>query len=138
DLVHLFGRAEIYARRGEFQLTAQSVEHVGRGALLQELEALKLRLQAEGLFDADRKRPLPYIPRRIGLITGNQAAARDDFTRNLFERFPTAKLVLCETFVQGPKSAPLLVAALRRMQESEDVDVLVLARGGGPFEDVLP
>lgn len=137
DMVHAFGRPEIYQRQGRFQLRVSSVEAAGRGLLMQQLEALKRRLDEEGLFDDERKKPIPFVPRRIGLITGNEAAARDDFTQNIFERFPTAKLVICETFVQGPKAAPLLVAALRRMQQVEDVDVIVLARGGGSFEDLL-
>ena len=115
DLVQCFGRPDIYAARGTFQLRVQGMEHAGRGLILQQLEALKAKLEAEGLFDESRKRPLPYLPRRVGVITGAGAAAQGDFLRNVYERFPPVKLVMIETLVQGERAAPMLVAALRRM-----------------------
>lgn len=138
DLVQCFGRPDIYTRRGTFQLRVQGMEHAGRGLILQQLEALKAKLEAEGLFDEARKRPLPYLPRRVGVITGAGAAAQGDFLRNVHERFPPVKLVMIETLVQGERAAPMLVAALRRLQQVEDVDVIVITRGGGAFEDFLP
>lgn len=138
DLVQCFGRPDIYAARGTFQLGVQGMEHAGRGLILQQLEALKAKLQAEGLFDDSRKRPLPYLPRRVGVITGAGAAAQGDFLRNVNERFPPVKLVMIETLVQGERAAPMLVAALRRMEQVDDVDVIVITRGGGAFEDFLP
>jgi exodeoxyribonuclease VII large subunit len=138
DRVQIFGRAELYAPQGAFQLKAQSIEHVGRGQLMQQLEALKQRLAAEGLFDDDRKKPIPHMPRRVGVITGADAAAQGDFLRNVFERFPPAKLVMVETLVQGERAAPMLVAALRKLERVEDVDVIVITRGGGAFEHFLP
>ena len=120
DLVQTFGRPDIYAARGTFQLRVQSMEHAGRGLILQQLEALKAKLQAEGLFDESRKRPLPFLPRRVGVITGAGAAAQGDFLRNVYERFPPVKLVMCETLVQGERAAPMIVAALRKMQKIED------------------
>jgi exodeoxyribonuclease VII large subunit len=138
DLVQCFGRPDIYAARGTFQLRVQSMEHAGRGLILQQLEALKAKLEAEGLFDESRKRPLPFLPRRVGVITGAGAAAQGDFLRNVQERFPPVKLVMCEVLVQGERAAPMIVAALRRMQQIEDVDVIVVTRGGGAFEDFLP
>ncbi|MCB0879068.1 MAG: exodeoxyribonuclease VII large subunit [Thermoleophilia bacterium] len=138
DLVQCFGRPDIYQQRGTFQLRVQGMEHAGRGLILQQLEALKAKLQAEGLFDESRKRPLPFLPRRVGVITGAGAAAQGDFLRNVYERFPPVKLVMCETLVQGERAAPMLVAALRKMQQIEDVDVIVITRGGGAFEDFLP
>jgi exodeoxyribonuclease VII large subunit len=138
DLVQCYGRPDIYTRRGTFQLRVQGMEHAGRGLILQQLEALKAKLEAEGLFDESRKQPLPYLPRRVGVITGAGAAAQGDFLRNVYERFPPVKLVMIETLVQGERAAPMLVAALRRMQQIEDVDVIVVTRGGGAFEDFLP
>ena len=138
DQVQCFGRPDIYAARGTFQLRVQSMEHAGRGLLLQQLEALKAKLEAEGLFDPARKRPLPFLPRRVGVITGAGAAAQGDFLRNVHERFPPVKLVMIETLVQGERAAAQIVAALRRMQQVEDVDVIVVTRGGGAFEDFLP
>jgi exodeoxyribonuclease VII large subunit len=138
DLVQVFGRPDIYTARGTFQLKAQSIEHAGRGLIMQQLEALRSKLQDEGLFDASRKRPLPFMPRRIGVITGAGAAAQGDFLRNIHERFPPAKLVMIETLVQGDRAAPQIVAALRRIATVEDVDVVVVTRGGGAFEDFLP
>jgi exodeoxyribonuclease VII large subunit len=138
DLVQVFGRPDIYAARGTFQLRVQSMEHAGRGLLLQQLEALKAKLEAEGLFDDARKQPLPFLPRRVGIITGAGAAAQGDFLRNVYERFPPARLVMIETLVQGDRAAPQIVAALRRIDQVEDVDVVVVTRGGGAFEDFLP
>jgi exodeoxyribonuclease VII large subunit len=138
DSVQVFGRPDIYAPFGSFQLQCQTIEHAGRGLLMQRLEALKEKLAGEGLFDASRKQPLPTIPRRIGLITGAEAAAKGDFLRNVHERYPLAKLVVCETLVQGDRAAPLLVAALRTMERVEDIDVIVISRGGGAFEHFLP
>jgi exodeoxyribonuclease VII large subunit len=138
DLVQCFGRPDIYAARGTFQLRVQGMEHAGRGLILQQLEALKAKLQEEGLFDESRKQPLPFLPRRVGVITGAGAAAQGDFLRNVYERFPPVKLVMCETLVQGDRAATMIVAALRKMQQLEDVDVIVITRGGGAFEDFLP
>jgi len=138
DLVQTFGRPDIYVARGTFQLRVTSMEHAGRGLLLQQLEALKAKLEDEGLFDESRKQPLPFLPRRIGVITGAGAAAQGDFLRNVYERFPPAKLVMVETLVQGDRAAPMIVAALRKLDRVEDVDVIVVTRGGGAFEDFLP
>lgn len=138
DLVQCFGRPDIYTARGTFQLRVQGMEHAGRGLILQQLEALRAKLQAEGLFDEERKRPLPFLPRRVGVITGAGAAAQGDFLRNVRERFPAVKLVMCETLVQGERAAPMIVAALRKMEKIDDVDVIVITRGGGAFEDFLP
>jgi exodeoxyribonuclease VII large subunit len=90
------------------------------------------------LFADERKRPLPRVPRRIGLVTGNDAAAKRDVLATIGARFPPARVLVVETYVQGPKAAPAIVEALRRLCSEPDVDVLVLARGGGSFEDLLP
>jgi exodeoxyribonuclease VII large subunit len=136
DRVHAYGRAELYAARGEFRLRALSLERFGLGDHLAALERLKAKLAAEGLFAAERKRPLPLWPRRIGLITGNDAAAKRDVLSGIQTRFPPAHVVVAETYVQGPRAAAAIVDALQRL--ADVADVIVVARGGGSFEDLLP
>jgi exodeoxyribonuclease VII large subunit len=138
DRVHVFGRPELYASRGLFQLRALSIEPVGLGAVLAGIERLRKRLAAEGLFADARKRPLPVLPRRIGLLTGSDAAAKADFLTAVAARFPAASVVVAATLVQGPQAPARLVAALRTLCAQPEVDVIVLARGGGSFEDLLP
>jgi len=138
ERVHVFGRAELFAQRGDFKLRALTIERLGLGAHLAALERLKSRLAAEGLFAVDRKRPLPLLPRRIGLVTGNDAAAKRDVLTTIQTRFPPANVLVAETYVQGPRAANDIVEALRALCEQPEVDVVVVARGGGSFEDLLP
>ncbi len=138
ERVHVFGRPELYEARGEFRLRALSVERFGIGAHLAAIERLKTKLAGEGLFAEERKRPLPRLPRRIGLVTGNDAAAKRDVLATIGARFPSARVLVAETYVQGPKAAPAIVDALRRLCAEPEIDVLVLTRGGGSFEDLLP
>jgi exodeoxyribonuclease VII large subunit len=138
ERVHVFGRAEVWAQKGELRLQVLSIERFGLGAHLAALERLKRALAAEGLFAAGRKRPLPRLPRRIGLVTGNDAAAKRDVIASVTTRFPPARLLIAETLVQGPRAATEIAAALHAVAVQEDVDVVVLARGGGSFEDLLP
>ena len=138
ERIHVFGRPELYEARGEFRLRALSIERFGIGAHLAAIERLKAKLAAEGMFAEERKRPLPRVPRRIGLVTGNDAAAKRDVLATIAARFPPASVLVAETYVQGPKAAPAIVDALHRLCGEPDVDVLVLARGGGSFEDLLP
>ena len=137
DRVHTYGRPELFEARGEFRLRALSLERFGLGDHLAALERLKTKLAAEGLFAADRKRPLPLLPARIGLVTGNDAAAKRDILTAVTTRFPPANVLVAETYVQGPRAAGAIVEALRALCR-EGVDVLVVARGGGSFEDLLP
>ena len=136
--VHVFGRPELYEQRGEFKLRALTIERFGAGAHLASLERLKATLAAEGLFSDTRKRPLPLLPRRIGIVTGNDAAAKRDVVTTIRTRFPPAAVLVAETYVQGPRAAAEIVAAIGALCEHEDVDVVVLTRGGGSFEDLLP
>jgi len=136
--VHVFGRPELYEQRGEFKLRALTIERFGVGAHLASLERLKATLAAEGLFADARKRPLPYLPRRIGIVTGNDAAAKRDVVTTICSRFPPASVLVAETYVQGPRAAAEIVAAIGALCEHPDVDVVVLTRGGGSFEDLLP
>jgi len=138
ERVHLFGRPELYEQRGEFKLRALTIERFGVGAHLASLERLKATLAAEGLFADARKRPLPYLPRRIGIVTGNDAAAKRDVVTTICSRFPPASVLVAETYVQGPRAAAEIVAAMGALCEHPDVDVVVLTRGGGSFEDLLP
>jgi exodeoxyribonuclease VII large subunit len=138
ERVHVFGRPELYEQRAEFKLRALTVERFGVGAHLAALEQLKAVLAAEGLFAEARKRPLPFLPRRVGLVTGNDAAAKRDVVTTIRSRFPPASVLVAETYVQGPRAAAEIVAAIRTLGEEPDVDVVVLTRGGGSFEDLLP
>jgi exodeoxyribonuclease VII large subunit len=137
ERVHVFGRPELYEQKGEFKLRALTIERFGVGAHLASLERLKAALAAEGLFAEARKRPLPLLPRRIGVVTGNDAAAKRDLVTTIRSRFPPASVVIAETYVQGPRAAAEIVAAIGALCEEPDVDVLVLTRGGGSFEDLL-
>jgi exodeoxyribonuclease VII large subunit len=137
ERVHVFGRPELYEQRAEFKLRALTVERFGVGAHLAALERLKTRLAAEGLFAEDRKRPLPFLPRRIGVVTGNDAAAKRDVVTTIRTRFPPASLLVAETYVQGPRATGEIVSAITALGEAPDVDVVVLTRGGGSFEDLL-
>ena len=136
--VHVFGRPELYGARGLFQLRALTIEPLGLGAVLAGIERLKRKLAAEGLFAVERKRALPLFPRRIGLLTGNEAAAKRDFLTAVAARFPAASLVVAQTYVQGPQAAAAITSTLDTLSREQDVDVIVLARGGGSFEDLLP
>src|SRR5712692_5413761 len=131
ERVHVYGRPELFEPKGELRLRALAIERFGLGEHLAALERLKLKLAAEGLFAPERKRPLPRIPRRIGLVTGNDAAAKRDVIAAVQARFPPARLLVAETFVQGPRAAAAVAEALRAVCAEPDVDVIVLSRGGG-------
>jgi exodeoxyribonuclease VII large subunit len=130
------GYLTVYAPQGKFQLVADDVALEGRGDLLEALERLKRKLAAEGLFDPARKRPIPALPRRIGLVTSRDGAAIRDFLRKVRERWP-ARVLLAPAAVQGERAPRELVAAIRALERVEDVDVIVLTRGGGSVEDLL-
>ena len=138
ERIHVFGRPELYAAKGEFRLRALSIERFGLGAHLAAIERLKQALAAEGLFDEARKRPLPSLPRRIALVTGSDAAAKRDVLTTIRTRFPPARILVAETLVQGPRAAPGIVEALQAVCREPEVDVVVLTRGGGSFDDLLP
>jgi exodeoxyribonuclease VII large subunit len=137
ERVHVYGRPELFEQRGDFRLRALSIERFGLGEHLAALERLKRKLADEGLFAAERKRPLPRFPRRIGLVTGNDAAAKRDVLTAIVNRFPPARVVVAETYVQGLRAAPAVIEALNGLC-AEGCDVIVVARGGGSFEDLLP
>ncbi|HEX7416512.1 MAG TPA: exodeoxyribonuclease VII large subunit [Steroidobacteraceae bacterium] len=136
QLVLARGRVGLYEPRGEYQLIVEHLEEAGVGALQREFERLKQKLAAEGLFDAARKRPLPLVPRRIGVITSSSGAAVRDILHVLRRRFPPAEVIIYPTAVQGAAAVPEIIAALERAAQRAECDVLILARGGGSLEDL--
>jgi exodeoxyribonuclease VII large subunit len=138
ERVQVYGRPELFAQKGDFRLRALTIERFGVGAHLVALERLKRQLAAEGVFAEERKRELPLLPRRIGLVTGNDAAAKRDVITTIHSRFPGADIVVAETYVQGPRAALGVVDALRSVCTQPGVEVVILARGGGSFDDLLP
>ncbi len=136
DAVRAHGRVSVYEAGGVYQLYADFLEPAGRGDLHQQFEELKARLEAEGLFDPARKRPLPAFPQRIGVATSADAAAWRDIKSVLERRYPLADVLLAPTLVQGPEAPSQIVCALAILDERDDVDLIILARGGGSLEDL--
>lgn len=130
------GAVSVYEARGEYQIYVQVIEPVGLGALQLAFEQLKHKLQTEGLFEASRKKPLPLLPRRIGLVTSPTGAAVRDILRVLRRRFPNAQVVLYPVRVQGEGAASEIVQAIKYFNRKRLADVLILARGGGSLEDL--
>jgi exodeoxyribonuclease VII large subunit len=129
------GRLTIYEGRGKFQMTVAELEPTGAGALALAFEQLKKKLQAEGLFDQARKRPLPFLPRRLGVVSSASGAVLHDIIRVAHRRYPIP-ILLAPTPVQGDGASIAIASALRRLAEVPDVDVIILARGGGSLEDL--
>ena len=131
------GHIGVYEARGEYQLYADQIEAVGGvGDLYRQFEALKAKLDAEGIFDTARKAPLPDFPRQIGIVTSSTAAAWQDMQNVLRRRFPLARLVLSPTLVQGKDAPRQIVKALQALNRRRDIDVIIIARGGGSMEDL--
>lgn len=136
--VLLYARVSVYEGRGEFQLIVEQMQNAGEGALRRAFDALKLRLENEGLFAASRKRPLPRLVRRIAVITSPDGAALHDILTTLKRRFPGIGVLLYPVLVQGPQAAPSIVEALTLASTRQECDVILLARGGGSLEDLWP
>ncbi|GIJ28633.1 exodeoxyribonuclease 7 large subunit [Micromonospora qiuiae] len=136
--VVLHAKPEFYAARGTLSLRADEIRQVGLGELLARLEKLKKLLAAEGLFDRARKRRPPFLPRRIGLVTGRASAAERDVLTNARRRWPAVEFRTVNVAVQGPGAVPQIVDALRVLDADPSIDVIILARGGGGIEDLLP
>ncbi len=149
ELVELRGRLGVYEQRGDLQLVVESLQRAGQGALFEQFLRLKARLEAEGLFDAARKRPLPLLPRGIGLVTSPGAAALHDVVTALRRRLPHVPVVLAPAQVQGAGAAPSMVAALQALyglaqgaaaglssRGAVTIDTILLVRGGGSIEDL--
>jgi exodeoxyribonuclease VII large subunit len=136
--VVVWAKPDFNPTRGSFALTGIEIRAVGIGELLARLERLRRELAAEGLFSPERKRALPFLPRVIGLICGRESAAQRDVQQNAERRWPAVKFRVEQVAVQGSYAAGEVIAALRRLDEDPDVEVIVIARGGGSLEDLLP
>ena len=127
-----------YAKNGSLSFSVKEIRQVGVGELLARLEALKNQLAAEGLFSADRKKPLPFLPKAVGLICGRNSDAEKDVVENAKRRFPGVRFEIREVAVQGAAAVVEVSAALKELDAHPDVDVIIITRGGGSFEDLLP
>jgi exodeoxyribonuclease VII large subunit len=132
------GKPTFYTGRGSFSLRLSEIRAVGIGELLARIERLRRLLDAEGLFDPRRKRPVPFLPATVGLITGRASAAERDVTTVAAARWPAVRFAIRNTVVQGPNAVAQIVDALRDLDADARVDVIVIARGGGSVEDLLP
>jgi len=131
-------KPSFYRGRGSFSFSCDELRPVGEGRLLAQLEQRKRLLQAEGLFDPRRKHRLPFLPRAIGLVTGADSAAERDVVENARQRWPQVRIITAHTLVQGQHAAEQVMQAVRRLDTDPRVDVIVIARGGGSIEDLLP
>ena len=136
--VVVHAKPTFWSKRGSLQLEADDIRPVGLGELLARLEQLKRVLSAEGLFAASRKKPLPFLPRTVGLICGRESAAERDVTVNARRRWPAVQFEIREVAVQGTRAVREVSAALRELDALDEVDVIIISRGGGSLEDLLP
>jgi len=136
DALEVHGAISIYEVGGQYQLYADLIRPAGEGALYQQFLRLKARLEAEGLFDPDRKRPIPEWPRRLGIVTSATGAALRDMLNTLQRRYPLLQVYLAPTPVQGAEAPPGIIAALQMLNDVIQPDVILLARGGGSIEDL--
>ncbi|MEO8153045.1 MAG: exodeoxyribonuclease VII large subunit [Rhizobacter sp.] len=136
QLVEVRGRLAVYEPRGELQFVVESMQRAGAGALFEQLLKLKARLEAEGLFDVDRKRSLPRYPRRVGVVTSLAAAALHDVLTALARRAPHVEVIVYPSPVQGAEAPAMIVSAIETAARRDEVDVLIVCRGGGSLEDL--
>lgn len=136
--VVIHAKASWFTKNGSLTMSAKEIRQVGVGELLARLEALKSVLAAEGLFSADRKVALPLLPRKVGLICGRNTDAEKDVVENARRRWPAVEFEIREVAVQGAAAVVEVSDALRELESIEDVDVIIITRGGGSFEDLLP
>ena len=136
--VIIYAKPSWFTKNGSLTMSAKEIRQVGVGELLARLEALKTLLAAEGLFSADRKVALPKLPRKVGLICGRNTDAEKDVVENAKRRWPAVEFEIREVAVQGAAAVVEVSAALRELEAIEDVDVIIITRGGGSFEDLLP
>lgn len=136
--VVIYAKPSWFTKNGSLTMSAKEIRQVGVGELLARLEALKEKLNAEGLFSADRKVSLPLLPQRIGLICGRNTDAEKDVVENARRRWPAAEFEIREVAVQGAAAVVEVSDALRELEAHPDVDVIIITRGGGSFEDLLP
>jgi exodeoxyribonuclease VII large subunit len=138
DEVIVTGRIDVYEVQGRYQLYAVSIVRKGVGDLYKRFMELKSRLEKEGLFAEERKRPLPRLPRRIGVVTSSTGSVFHDIVRVVRRRYPHVRITLAHASVQGERAAPEIQEGLRRLVSLGDVDVVIVGRGGGSFEDLWP
>lgn len=138
DRVIALVKPNFWVKGGSLTMQVFDLSHVGIGELLERLERLKRQLQGEGLFAAERKRPLPFLPGRIGLITGKDSDAEKDVVRNATLRWPGVEFTIRYAAVQGDRAAGEVTAAIRALDQDPEVDVIIVARGGGDFQNLLP
>lgn len=138
DRVVVYGKPAFYAGRGSFSLWVTQIRPVGIGELLARVEMLRKALAGEGLFDPARKKRLPYLPQCVGLITGRGSAAERDVLSVARDRWPEVQFKVINTAVQGATAVPQILDALRQLDDDPGVDVIIIARGGGSVEDLLP
>lgn len=136
DAILAHGRVSVYEAGGQYQLYVDLIQPEGTGLLHLQFEELRRRLEMEGLFDPSRKRPLPRLPRRIGVVTSPTGAVWHDIQTVLRRRYPLAELVLAPAQVQGDDAPPTIIRALEALQLDGNVDVIIIARGGGSMEDL--
>ena len=139
--VRLYGKASVYEKRGDLQLVAKALRHAGEGGLQKAFEELKRKLQQEGLFDPEIKKPFPTFPKRIGVVTSETGAALHDILSIIERRYPIVEVLLFPVQVQGPQAAPTICAAIEQVnalvtQEEYRVELLIVGRGGGSLEDL--
>ncbi|PPF30374.1 exodeoxyribonuclease VII large subunit [Rathayibacter tritici] len=137
DRVVALVKPNYWVKGGTLSMQVFEMRHVGLGDLLETLERLRRQLASEGLFDATRKKPLPFLPHGIGLITGKDSDAEKDVLRNAQLRWPAVRFRVVHSAVQGDRTVPEVLAALRTLDADESIDVIVIARGGGDFQNLL-
>ncbi|WP_440312715.1 exodeoxyribonuclease VII large subunit [Leucobacter chromiireducens] len=138
DRVIALVKPNFWVKGGSLTVQVFELSHVGLGELLERLERLRRQLQVEGLFDADRKRPLPFLPGRIGLVTGRDSDAEKDVVRNATLRWPGVQFRVHYAAVQGDRAAGEVAAGIESLDQDPEVDVIIVARGGGDFQNLLP
>ncbi|WP_442873713.1 exodeoxyribonuclease VII large subunit [Corynebacterium sp. SCR221107] len=138
DRIVVFAKPDFYTNRGSFSLAVHEIRPVGVGELLARIEKLRHQLAAEGLFAPERKKPIPFLPNRIGLITGRGSAAERDVLSVSQSRWPEVSFEIRNTAVQGARAVPEIINALQELDAMPEVDVIIIARGGGSVEDLLP
>ena len=136
--VVMYSKPSWYSKNGSLSMSVKEIRQIGGGELLARLEALKSALALEGLFDKDRKRPLPFLPKKVGLICGRNSDAEKDVVENAKRRWPSVQFEIREVAVQGGAAVVEVSAALKELDGNPDVDVIIITRGGGSFEDLLP
>ncbi|MBO4748121.1 MAG: exodeoxyribonuclease VII large subunit [Clostridiales bacterium] len=134
--VRIYGRAALYSVDGKFQVVVSMMEEDGLGELFKEFELRKAKMAAEGLFDEEHKKPIPYLPKRIGVVTSPKGAVIQDILNVLNRRFPNYDLLIAPSSVQGKEASAELIRGLKLLDDRDDIDVIIIARGGGSMEDL--